>query len=111
MSTIQEINERPKVYLAEADARLHSTKYVWSWGVPISIGLGLLAVVVGLSLSILSWFALLDAGIPSSILGASLLLIAFTLFYFAAHCMDKVDEARKAIRQEQVGRIVYPTAI
>ena len=98
MGTILETNEPRKIYLADPIAPLPGTKYWWNWGLLISIGLGLLAAIVGLSFIIVSWFA--QVGMPWSIPGALLLVVSIALFFFAAHCMDKVDEAGKAIRRE-----------
>ena len=100
MGAIWEIDERPQFSLAEDAAPPSGINSHWNVSLLISTGLGLLVVNAGLSFSIVSWFALLDIGIPSSTIGALLLLVAFFLFYFAAHCMDKVDERRKETRPD-----------
>lgn len=62
--------------------------------------LGIVSGCAGLILSGLSLFGFLVNQPVINRLGTWLVVVAFPLMWFAAHCLDKADEAKKAIRRE-----------
>ena len=63
-----------------------------------------ISFAAGMIVSILSWIGLIHTSRMVAYLAVGLLLVAFVLMSFGAHCMDRRDAAEKAERIEQSRR-------
>lgn len=70
---------------------------------PCFAGSGI-SFAAGMIVSILSWTGLIHTSRLVAYLAVGLLLMAFVLMFFGAHCMDRRDAAEKAERIEQSRR-------
>ena len=92
------------VFATETDeAKLSKSRDRWTAVLLSSSVLGLAAGLGGLALSIVSWF-FHDTTKGVSELGTLLVVAFFPLLILAAHSLDKVREAEKALRMEHCRR-------
>ena len=81
------------------EARLKQCRRRWALGLAVSCLAAFLAGLLGLVLGTISLLHIIPAGGSSAILGPALLVAAFPLLILAAHCMDKIDEGSREIRE------------
>ena len=90
------------------DDRIHDKKAVlcrrkqrWTAALFISSVFGIILGGFGLVISGLNAFGFLTRGEGIGRVGSLLIVVAFPLVMFSAHCLDKIDQADKAIRIER----------
>ena len=76
--------------------------YRWTACLVVSGGLGAVAAVSALVIGIISIAGPGEGSTDLSTLSKALVAVCFPVFIFAAHCMDRVDAARRAIRQDGI---------
>lgn len=99
MTTVTAINKIGGS-LANRNTAVRQSRRRWTAGLFVSAVLGAVSGLVGLTIGFLT---LVELFVPSTILytsGTVLIGASFILFGLAAHCLDKVAEADKAIRLE-----------
>ena len=84
---------------SESRSPLVRSKSRWTAGLLVIGGAALVCALTGFAMVIESAFGFLSHGL--SVAATVLISISFPLLFIAGHCLDKVDEADKAIRLEQ----------
>jgi hypothetical protein len=82
------------------EARLVRRRRRWALGLAVSCLAAFLTGLLGLALGGISLLHIVPADSRSAMYGTILLSAAFALLILAAHCMDKIDEVNRAIREE-----------
>lgn len=72
----------------------------WTAALFVFVVLAVVSGLGGLAIGVLSLSGLIGAGTSVSTLGTILIGVSFPNFFLAAHCLDKAEAARKAIRLE-----------
>lgn len=75
----------------------------WNWAFVFSAVLGGITGLAGTTIGMLSLLRLLSDHQKNDNFGTVLLVAAFPLLVFAAHCLDKAHETEKAIRKQRTG--------
>jgi hypothetical protein len=86
------------------ESALRKSRQRWTNALFISSILGIGLGFTGLVISGLSFFGFLAGNQGIGRLGTWMVVIVFPLMAFAAHCLDKADEAEKAFRIERCKR-------
>lgn len=85
----------------KADSYIKARR-AWTTGLCVSGVLGIAAGLIGIIFSLESLSGI--AGSQMSVAGTVLIAAMFPLLILAAHCLDKIGEAKKAIRREYCRR-------
>jgi len=80
------------------EARLAMSRRRWVLGLTVSASAAFVTVLLGLTLAAASLLHLVPPGSKPAIYGTVLLVVTFPLMFFAAHCLDMIDEVNRAIR-------------
>lgn len=86
------------------ESALEKSRTRWVIGLFLSAIFGCLAALIGLSVSVLSLFDILDDSSRLGHAGTWLVAAFFPLMALASHSLDKADELGKAIRLEYCRR-------
>ena len=84
---------------SESTSPLVRSKSRWTAGLLVSVLATLLCGLTGIAMLVESAFGFSSNGL--SITATVLIAISFPLLILAGHCLDKIDDAEKAIRHEQ----------
>lgn len=79
---------------------LNAAVAMWTDVLLLSTGLGIAMVVCGLGIAAVSAFGLVPAHGGTTLVGTLLLLLAFPMLGLVAHCMDKLDDLNRKVREE-----------
>jgi 4-hydroxybenzoate polyprenyltransferase len=87
-------------HAADVETSLRRSLRHWTIGIFVSVGSAVFSTLSGLAIGAASLLGLVTQHSGLSVLGTLLIVAAFPLAIIAAHCMDKADEADRAIRLE-----------
>lgn len=73
----------------------------WTFAAVTSSIIGIFLGLTGLILSILTVFEPIEYSTVNSRIGGLMILSILPIFLFAAHCLDKIDDAERAEKIEQ----------
>ncbi|HMS39747.1 MAG TPA: hypothetical protein PKE69_05940 [Pyrinomonadaceae bacterium] len=88
----------------EAESEFSKSRKRWMNALFASSIFGIVLGVTGFVISALSLFGFLAEKQNVSRLGTWLIVAVFPLMMFAAHCLDKIGNANKAIKNERFKR-------